>query len=87
MKSKQITESSVNDLIFDANSGEWWVENGAFKALHSFNLIRLNFLLTRLTLIPIKHLKVKKSLMLVVEVEFSVNPSKTRCQCYWNRYQ
>ena len=44
MKSKQITESSVNDLIFDANSDEWWSENGAFKALHSFNLIRIKFL-------------------------------------------
>jgi 2-polyprenyl-6-hydroxyphenyl methylase/3-demethylubiquinone-9 3-methyltransferase len=44
MKSKQITESSINDLIFDANSGEWWIEDGAFKALHSFNLIRTKFL-------------------------------------------
>ena len=44
MKSKQITESSINDQIFDANSGEWWIEDGAFKALHSFNLIRTKFL-------------------------------------------
>ena len=49
MKSKQITEPSVNDLIFDAYSDEWWVENGAFKALHSFNLIRVKFLMKRLT--------------------------------------
>ena len=45
MKSKQITESNINDLIFDANSGDWWVEDGAFKALHSFNLIRTKFLI------------------------------------------
>jgi len=45
MKSKQITESNINDLIFDANSSDWWVEDGAFKALHSFNLIRTKFLI------------------------------------------
>ena len=39
MKSKKITESNIDDSIFNANSGEWWVEDGAFKALHSFNLI------------------------------------------------
>ena len=44
MKSKKITESNINDSIFNANSGEWWIEDGAFKALHSFNLIRTKFL-------------------------------------------
>ena len=37
---------------FDANSGDWWVEDGAFKALHSlFNLIRTKFLIEALALI------------------------------------
>ena len=30
--------------IFDKLSDEWWDENGSFKALHSFNLIRLEYL-------------------------------------------
>ena len=46
MKSKQITESNINDLIFDANSGEWWIEDGAFKVTF-LNLIRTKFLMTR----------------------------------------
>ena len=62
MKSKQITESSVNDLIFDANSGEWWVENGAFKALHSFNLIRIKFLTDAIYSYSNKTLKSQKIL-------------------------
>ena len=62
MKSKQITESSVNDPIFDANSGEWWVENGAFKALHSFNLIRIKFLTEAIYSYSNKTLKSQKIL-------------------------
>ena len=62
MKSKQITESSVNDPIFDANSGEWWVENGAFKALHSFNLIRIKFLADAINSYSNKTLKSQKIL-------------------------
>ncbi len=62
MKSKQITKSSVNDLIFNANSGEWWVENGAFKALHSFNLIRIKFLIDALNSYSNKTLKSKNIL-------------------------
>ena len=57
MKSKQITEPSVNDLIFDAYSDEWWVENGAFKALHSFNLIRVKFLIEAINSYSNKTLK------------------------------
>ena len=62
MKSKQITESSFNDPIFDAYSDEWWVENGAFKALHSFNLIRVKFLIEAVNSYSNKTLKSQKIL-------------------------
>ena len=62
MKSKQITESSVNNSIFDANSSEWWIEDGAFKALHSFNLIRTKFLHETINSDSNKTLKKKKIL-------------------------
>ena len=62
MKSKQITKSRVNDPIFDAKSGEWWVENGAFKALHSFNLIRIKFLTDTIYSYSNKTLKSQKIL-------------------------
>ena len=44
MKSKKNSDSGSNDSIFDAMSNEWWDPNGAFKALHSFNLVRTKFL-------------------------------------------
>ena len=62
MKSKQITVSNMNDLIFDANSGEWWIEDGAFKALHSFNLIRSKFLSDAINSYSNKTLKSQKIL-------------------------
>ena len=45
MKSKNF-KSTPNETsrIFDKLSDEWWDENGSFKALHSFNLIRLDYL-------------------------------------------
>ncbi len=45
MKSKNF-KSTPNETsrIFDKLSDEWWDENGSFKALHSFNLVRLEFL-------------------------------------------
>ena len=45
MKSKNF-KSIPNETsrIFDKLSDEWWDENGSFKALHSFNLIRLDYL-------------------------------------------
>ena len=45
MKSKNF-KSTQNETsrIFDKLSDEWWDENGSFKALHSFNLIRLEYL-------------------------------------------
>ena len=62
MKSKKITESNIDDSIFNANSGEWWIEDGAFKALHSFNLIRTKFLTDAIKSYPNKTLKNKKIL-------------------------
>ena len=45
MKSKNY-KSTLNDSsrLFDNLSDEWWNEDGPFKALHSFNLIRLEYL-------------------------------------------
>ena len=45
MKSKNY-KRTLNDSsrVFDNLSEEWWDENGSFKALHSFNLIRLEYL-------------------------------------------
>ena len=45
MKSKNY-KSTIYDSsrVFDILSDEWWDENGSFKALHSFNLIRLEYL-------------------------------------------
>ena len=45
MKSKNfISTPHETSRIFDKLSDEWWDENGSFKALHSFNLIRLDYL-------------------------------------------
>ena len=45
MKSKNYKRTSNNSSrVFDNLSEEWWDENGSFKALHSFNLIRLEYL-------------------------------------------
>ena len=46
MKSKKITIQKNNDKnIFDELSNEWWNETGNFGALHSFNPIRIKFIL------------------------------------------
>ena len=46
MKSKNFkSTSNETSILFDKLSDEWWDENGCFKALHSFNLIRLEFLI------------------------------------------
>ncbi len=45
MKSKNYkSTSNYSSRVFDSLSDEWWDENGSFKALHSFNLIRLEYL-------------------------------------------
>ncbi len=45
MKSKNF-KSTQNETsrLFDKLSDEWWNEDGSFKALHSFNLIRLEYI-------------------------------------------
>ena len=46
MKSKKITiQKDDNKNIFDELSNEWWNETGNFEALHSFNPIRIKFIL------------------------------------------
>ena len=46
MKSKKITiQKNDNKNIFDSLSDEWWNEKGSFEALHSFNPIRIKFIL------------------------------------------
>ena len=46
MKSKKITiQKDDNKNIFDELSNEWWNETGNFGALHSFNPIRIKFIL------------------------------------------
>ena len=37
MKSKKITETGDTENVFEDKYQEWWDENGAFKALHTFN--------------------------------------------------
>ena len=45
MKSKNFKSTpDETSRLFDKLSDEWWDENGSFKALHSFNLIRLEYL-------------------------------------------
>ena len=45
MKSKNCKSIPNETLrLFDKLSDQWWDENGSFKALHSFNLIRLEYL-------------------------------------------
>ncbi len=45
MKSKNYkSTSNYSSRVFDSLSDEWWDENGSFKALHSYNLIRLEYL-------------------------------------------
>ncbi len=45
MKSKNFKSTpKENSRIFDKLSDQWWDESGSFKALHSFNLVRLEYL-------------------------------------------
>ena len=45
MKSKNFKSTPhETSILFDKLSDEWWDDNGSFKALHSFNLIRLEYL-------------------------------------------
>ena len=44
MKNKKINKEKLIKIdIFDKLSNEWWDLNGAFKALHSYNFVRINY--------------------------------------------
>ena len=44
MKNKIINQEKLKKIdIFDKLSNEWWDLNGAFKALHSYNFVRINY--------------------------------------------
>jgi len=44
MKNKKINQEKLKKIdIFDKLSNEWWDLNGAFKALHSYNFVRINY--------------------------------------------
>ncbi len=45
MKSKNFKiNDDDNSKLFDKLAVEWWDENGSFKALHSFNFLRLKYI-------------------------------------------
>ena len=51
MKSKKIRDSEPNyDSVFENFSSDWWNVKGAFKPLHSFNLLRVKYLIDSLDL-------------------------------------
>ena len=59
MKSKNLKKKNdINYDVFDELSEEWWDEQGSFKALHSFNLIRLNFIQNKIKKNTFKNFKV-----------------------------
>ena len=58
MKSKNLKNNGINYDVFDELSEEWWDEQGSFKALHSFNLIRLNFIQNKIKKDTFKNYKV-----------------------------
>ena len=48
----------MNNKIFNEFSDDWWKEDGAFKALHSFNLLRLKYIKERILKILLRILKI-----------------------------
>ncbi len=49
MKSKKITdEKKLLKNVFDELSEEWWDKDGGFSALHSYNPVRIDFILRNL---------------------------------------
>lgn len=59
MKSKHLKTSTKQNLeFFDNFSDEWWDENGALKALHSYNLIRIKYLIDNTNQTSLKKLKI-----------------------------
>ena len=59
MKSKNFKSTDNETLsFFDKLSNEWWDEGGSFKALHSYNLIRLNFIKNKIARKSLKNLRI-----------------------------
>ena len=59
MKSKHLkTTTKLNNQLFDSLSDEWWNENGPFKALHSYNLIRLKYIIENVNKTSLSKLKI-----------------------------
>jgi 2-polyprenyl-6-hydroxyphenyl methylase/3-demethylubiquinone-9 3-methyltransferase len=59
MKSKNYKiRSKMDDQIFTNLADDWWKEDGAFKALHSFNIIRLKFIKEKIRKGSIKNFKI-----------------------------
>ncbi len=48
----------MNNNIFSELSNDWWKEDGAFKALHSFNLLRLKYIKEKIFKNSFKNLKI-----------------------------
>ncbi len=48
----------MNSQFFDKLSDEWWDEDGSFKALHSFNIIRIDYIRKKLPNDSFKGLKI-----------------------------
>ncbi len=49
MKSKKITgDTKLLKNVFDELSDEWWDKDGGFSALHSYNPVRIDFILKNL---------------------------------------
>ena len=59
MKSKKLKKKNQETLdVFDQLSEQWWDENGAFKALHSFNILRLKYIKSSIPQNSLKNLKI-----------------------------
>ncbi len=59
MKSKNFKDTSKRtSRLFDNLSNEWWDNNGSFKALHSFNLIRIDYIKNQIFEPSFKGLKI-----------------------------
>ena len=59
MKSKNFKSTDYKaSNLFDELSSEWWDENGSFKALHSYNLVRLDFIKNKIIKKSLKNLKI-----------------------------
>ncbi len=56
-KSYKINEAK-NSELFDSLAEEWWNENGSFKALHSFNFVRLKYIRKQIRRKSMKNLKI-----------------------------